>query len=79
MSPDEYFNNLNAQATESTILEVHRARKKAAADFSDNTRDFINPGIETNPYTRESEAHMREAYNEERLLLIEEWMRNNGH
>ncbi len=63
------------------IQEDRRARDKAKADMDNEkiVRDFMNPNIDTNPYRREHEARMAEAYNEERLLLIEEWSRINGH
>lgn len=55
------------------------ARAKAAIDMDVAQSDFMNPAIDTNPYKRGYESHMKEAYSEERLLLIEEWSRNNGH
>ena len=79
MTMNDYWANVEKLSVEVAIQEVQRARKKAQVDMDADTRDFFNPSVETNPYKRASEAHMAEAYTEERLLLIETWSRNNGH
>ena len=79
MTMDDYFKKVRIFSAEVKVQELNRARMKAQSDFNAELSDFLNPAIDTNPYKRGYESHMKEAYSEERLLLIEEWSRNNGH
>ena len=81
MTMPDYFKKVAEFSADVKVQEVNRARMKAQTDMNTESmvRDFFNPAIDTNPYKRGYESHMKEAYSEERLLLIEEWSRINGH
>jgi len=81
MKADEWFAEVQKLTPEMTLIDLSTARKKAAFDmgYEGDTMSFRNPSIDTNPYRRKCEQHMADAYNDERVLLITEWNRNNGH
>jgi len=79
MNMADHFKKQQEVSEKIAIADNCLAREKAAIDMDAMTSDFFNPAIETNPYKRGYESHMAEAYSEERLLLIEEWSRANGH
>ncbi len=75
METKDYF----AKADNQRLIvetELRLARKKACRDMQNNSLDFFNPEVETNPYIGES-VEMEKAYNEERALLIAEFNRAN--